>query len=212
MFKRFEKNLIGKDYVCGDLHGCFSMLEKELKKIHFNFKIDRLFCVGDLADRGPESKFALYYLRKPWFYSVLGNHEDIFLQCHRDKTSDFSWHLRNGGEWLIHESEEWIEEYIEEIEKLPLAIQVGDIGIVHARTPEGVNWNTVISNLDDPDIRKTLLWGRHDSPKVDDIKVIYAGHTINELITYYGSIKDIDTGAYFQYYNYSYGKLSICEL
>ena len=65
MIKRFELNNKGRDYVVGDIHGCFSLLSKELYEIGFDEKTDRLFSVGDLVDRGTESHLAVEWLKKP---------------------------------------------------------------------------------------------------------------------------------------------------
>lgn len=74
-----ERNLTGKDYIVGDLHGHYTVLMNGLDKIGFNDKTDRLFCVGDLVDRGPEVGLCLSLLNEKWFSSVLGNHEYMLL-------------------------------------------------------------------------------------------------------------------------------------
>ena len=79
--KHFTKNNDGDDYVIGDVHGCFTLLAKKLSEIGFNQNKDRLFSVGDLVDRGAESQQVLEWLNKPWFYSVLGNHEQMAIDC-----------------------------------------------------------------------------------------------------------------------------------
>ena len=68
-------NTKGNDYVVGDIHGHAKKLLKQLDGIGFDATVDRLICVGDLIDRGPESIEALALLNEPWFFSVLGNHE-----------------------------------------------------------------------------------------------------------------------------------------
>ena len=68
-------NTQGKDYIVGDLHGCFSLLERLLQAVGFDKSQDRLFSVGDLIDRGPESLRCLQLLDESWFYAVQGNHE-----------------------------------------------------------------------------------------------------------------------------------------
>ncbi|RKX69031.1 MAG: hypothetical protein DRP60_17070 [Spirochaetes bacterium] len=35
-------------------------------------------------------------MKADWFFPVLGNHEDIILQCYRDRESLISWHNQNG--------------------------------------------------------------------------------------------------------------------
>ena len=78
--QKLPSNQLGKDYIVGDLHGCFSLLERLMKEVSFNKNHDRLFSVGDLIDRGPESLRCLQLLSEPWFYAVKGNHEDMFLE------------------------------------------------------------------------------------------------------------------------------------
>jgi serine/threonine protein phosphatase 1 len=48
-------NSRGKDYVVGDLHGCYDLLQRVLGEVGFDTTCDRLFSVGDLIDRGPNS-------------------------------------------------------------------------------------------------------------------------------------------------------------
>ena len=77
--KTVEANIDGRDFIVGDLHGCFDELNTLLKHIKFNTSSDRLFSTGDLLDRGPKSLECISLLGKNWFYPVLGNHEDIIL-------------------------------------------------------------------------------------------------------------------------------------
>ncbi|NOT83789.1 MAG: hypothetical protein HOP02_03200 [Methylococcaceae bacterium] len=65
----------GTDYVVGDLHGCYQLLQDLLDKVNFDPACDRLISVGDLIDRGPDSLACLQLLAEPWFYAVRGNHE-----------------------------------------------------------------------------------------------------------------------------------------
>ena len=74
---KFKKNQAGNDYVVGDIHGMYILLIESLNEIGFNFTSDRLFTVGDLIDRGPDSVKCLELCYEPWFYSVRGNHEQM---------------------------------------------------------------------------------------------------------------------------------------
>ena len=66
----------GRDWVVGDVHGCFSTLREALRVIDFEHGRDRLFSVGDLIDRGPNSMEALEWLAGERFEAVvIGNHE-----------------------------------------------------------------------------------------------------------------------------------------
>lgn len=96
-------NAQGKDYLVGDLHGCIEPLLRALEKANFNPNKDRLFSVGDLVDRGPQSAEVLGLLEKPWFYAVLGNHEGMLLTWAGLRDSDYhtaSDFFRNGGDWV----------------------------------------------------------------------------------------------------------------
>lgn len=66
-----------KNYVIGDIQGCYKGLRKLLKKAGFRPQKDKLWAVGDLVARGPESLKTLDYLIDlgPHFETVLGNHD-----------------------------------------------------------------------------------------------------------------------------------------
>lgn len=96
--KHFPANTKGRDFVVGDLHGSLLILEHMLKELNFNEQTDRLFSVGDLVDRGPDSLGCLRLLRKPWFHAVMGNHEDMMLRAISGEDI-WPWHV-NGGDWF----------------------------------------------------------------------------------------------------------------
>ncbi len=143
--KHFDQNNLGQDYFIGDIHGNHTLLIEQLKKIQFNFTIDRLFAVGDIIDRGDQSEQCIELLIEPWFHSVLGNHEYLFLQGFN---SPNYWELllKNGGQW----TNKWLDNpnkllawaHLIRI-KMPLSMSVktefGVIGITHAEAP--ANWH-----------------------------------------------------------------------
>jgi serine/threonine protein phosphatase 1 len=98
--KTFEPNLAGKDYVIGDLHGSFSCFTNLLENINFDAGKDRMFSVGDLVDRGPDSYQCMQLLREPWFHSVLSNHEQMMMEAFYGGYSGSYW-LPNGGFWGV---------------------------------------------------------------------------------------------------------------
>lgn len=161
---RNDNNIKGRDFIVGDLHGYTDSLEILMRHVDFNYDVDRLFSVGDLVDRGPNSEKALELLRNPWFYPVMGNH-DKMLMCFIEKhlavdlrTIDYRTRLyasafsSNGGErWLgQHLSDhEQLSEWHRLLEGIPLVRCVSDscpFNIVHAEllavnNPEAGKWS-----------------------------------------------------------------------
>jgi bis(5'-nucleosyl)-tetraphosphatase (symmetrical) len=66
-----------KNYVIGDIQGCYKALKQILKKANFDPKVDKLWAVGDLVARGPDSLSTLSFCQDlgPHFDTVLGNHD-----------------------------------------------------------------------------------------------------------------------------------------
>ncbi len=71
-------------YAIGDIQGCDRQLQQLLAKIGFRPGRDRLWCVGDLVNRGPKSLDTLRRLREidDSLVAVLGNHDLHFLAVH----------------------------------------------------------------------------------------------------------------------------------
>lgn len=210
---RLPKNDKGRDFVVGDIHGCFDLLEKALAAVSFDPDKDRLISVGDLVDRGPESPQCLHYLNQPWFYSVRGNHEELLMHYFRDgklNTEAVIKNIPNGLGWMLWETPESMQDYCDAFVKLPLVIEVetddGIIGFVHADIPKGMDWDTFKQNIENNDkhTRTTAQWSRKRVDDANDegikgIHRVFFGHTpIDSGPLKLGNCFFVDTGGVFK--------------
>jgi hypothetical protein len=66
----------------GDIHGCSEELDALLSQVGVTSK-DRVFSVGDVLARGPNSRAVLATLRRVGASAVRGNHEERLLEARR---------------------------------------------------------------------------------------------------------------------------------
>lgn len=212
MIKRFEKNTAGRDFAVGDIHGMFRALEYKLIEIDFDETKDRLFSVGDLVDRGPDSREFDRWLQKPWFHSVKGNHEQMMVDAAEEYKNPANQeagklHYINGGDWFYGIPSVEQQCYSIMAQELPIAIEVetdkGLVGLIHAECP-----------LDDWELFKNLyaqneeyfdtvaMWSRkritagNENP-VKGLHRLYVGHTPVKYVVTLGNVVYIDTGSCF---------------
>jgi serine/threonine protein phosphatase 1 len=191
---RFTKNTVGTDYVIGDIHGQYLRLMSLLEGREFNFEHDRLFCVGDLIDRGPDSAKVIALLSETWFFSLLGNHEYLMISSlkHNNSKHKMLW-LKCGGEWIASSDPRLWAGWFEQISQLPLAIQLEgkdgkQYGLLHADFPTN-NWEDY-SDFTQEDL-EACLWSRSNFNKRSEHTVAgidflvhghnSTGHTVNGI-------------------------------
>jgi serine/threonine protein phosphatase 1 len=111
-------------------------------EVKFHPGRDRLFSVGDLVDRGPQSMDCLKLLRMTWFHAVRGNHE-FMLMSHLENPYKVRAH---DEAWLIREAPKFSDrarlagEWLPILRRLPIVISVGDapdrFNVVHGELIE----------------------------------------------------------------------------
>ncbi|WP_238474378.1 metallophosphoesterase [Pseudomonas cavernae] len=215
---RFARNSAGRDFVVGDIHGCFAMLERLLARAGFDPAHDRLFSLGDLVDRGTQSARALEFLAQPWFHAIRGNHEQMAIDAAAGAL-DRALYLINGGAWFLALGQVEQQRFAEAFRALPIAIEVqtpiGAIGLVHAECPLS-DWQAFVDRLEgagDPvqRLETQAIWGRTRisslrADPVAHIALIFCGHTVVGRPLELGNHLFIDTGAVFG------GALSLVDL
>lgn len=205
-----EQNNVGRDFVVGDIHGMYDMLMGELEDVAFDRKKDRLFSVGDMIDRGPKNTECLDLINEPWFFPVVGNHEDMMCRYVLNKEAA-SW-IINGGKWGLDLDDNTLAQYVDLIvTKVPLTRAVytdhGLIGICHAQ-PRGPRFTEAPANRREAN---TLMWGRNliehkTSITMEDVAFTIHGHTPLENVVKLGDQVYIDTAAVFG------GKLTLLQI
>jgi serine/threonine protein phosphatase 1 len=209
LVKRFERNTKGRDLIVGDIHGCFTKLSAALRAVGFDPEQgDRLFSVGDLVDRGPESLEALNFLSSGFVHAVSGNHEDMAVRWPNGNMDPGNYRA-NGGSWMIALDREMQLEVAAALGALPVAIELeterGLVGIVHAECPFN-SWQAFTQQLEAKVIGTRKLgsiidaaqWSRNRIQAMDDsmvsgVRAVVVGHTPLERMTLLGNTLFIDT-------------------
>lgn len=212
LVQRFARNPVGRDLIVGDIHGHFTKLQAALDAVGFNPDAgDRLFSVGDLVDRGPESMLALEWLAKPWFHAVAGNHEVAAIEWAAGNLQ-LSEYNNFGAAWNIGNTPPERLTFADAFEAMPIAIELdtatGLVGIVHADCPTA-SWQEFTSLLESPHtdhlrvaaVIGSAQWSRDRADNLMDdgvagVRAVVVGHTPMERWTSLGNVIFIDTGAW----------------
>lgn len=216
LVRRFARNAQGRDFIVGDIHGHFSRLQAHLDAIGFDPAAgDRLFSVGDLVDRGPESEASLEWLAQPWFFAVAGNHEDMAIRW-PNRNMDAGNYMANGGAWNVTKTRDESLAFSDAFAELPIAIELeteaGLVGIVHADCPCD-SWQEFTRLLEDTTLskgkRQTVVdaaqWNRRRIEAHNDgfpmlpvagVRAVVVGHTPLRQPTWLKNVLHIDTGGW----------------
>lgn len=217
-------NKKGIDYVVSDIHGCHDKLICKLTSVNFDFSKDRLFSVGDIIDRGPDSLKCLGLLNEHWFYSVRGNHCQAAIDYSRGQMP--AWEYSQwGGQWFIDLPDDQRQSIASVLDDLPWVIQLktvnGVIGIVHSQPVKidgEYNWKRFIKAIKDNEILRGFKTIRNECTfdrsivsnetelkgNIPGVLAVVGGHsTIPEPLKQH-NFYCVDTGAVYNHADYGY--------
>ncbi|HWQ36616.1 MAG TPA: metallophosphoesterase family protein [Blastocatellia bacterium] len=214
--------------VIGDVHGKLSLLDRLLEEIQYKPGTDRLVFIGDLVDRGEDSRGVVaraLELRKesPELVTVIrGNHEEMMIDALSASGAEAAerselWYFNGGIETLQSYMDEegtlnLPEEHFDFLASLPTWHEDEHAIYVHAAMIEAAD-GTFIHPGQEPN-NLELLWSRNRRFFAEyKGKLVVFGHTIAGMI--FGEpekvwlrehLIGVDTGAYLT------GVLSAVEL
>lgn len=119
-------------YIVGDIQGCLKPLQCLLEKVRFNPDQDKLWSVGDVVNRGPDSLGTVRFLMSLGnsFQMVLGNHDLHLLAIAFGVKSPKKGDTLND---ILQAPDR--EAIIEWLRQQPLLFQEGNNVVVHAGIP-----------------------------------------------------------------------------
>jgi bis(5'-nucleosyl)-tetraphosphatase (symmetrical) len=116
-------------YAIGDVHGCFETLRRLLRRVVYDPARDRLWFVGDLVNRGPDSLGVLRWAAAQGdrIVAVLGNH-DLHLLARAEGIS--AARKRDTLEEILEAPDR--DDLLSWLRSRPLLHREGEILLVHA--------------------------------------------------------------------------------
>lgn len=221
----FMKESVRRTLIVGDIHGKLGLFNRLLDEMSYDPAEDRLVLIGDLVDRGENSRGVIVRAIElkeaaPDLVTVLrGNHEDLMIDWIEDPEGIQAeiWYYNGGIETLRSYANEdgnfsMPESHYNFLIGLPMWHEDEHAIYVHAGLPEAEKGQFLhpSSAPDSPDI----IWSRNERFFNEYRgKTVVFGHTISGLL--FGEkgkvwvredVIGVDTGAYY------YGILSGIEL
>ena len=202
-------------YIISDVHGCMKTLEVLVKKLP---KDAKLVFVGDLIDRGVNSKDVVEFVKSNNYDCVLGNHENYMIESMKvllnqpEFYNKSKWFINLGGKDTLNSygniddlsSNLQFLKHLEWLETLPLYLEYKDhkiqdryLVVSHSHIVD--KWQYRNHNLDSDEyksFKETILSSRYKKYDNKNIFNVF-GHTPieNEIIENYRA--SIDLGCVF---------------
>ena len=176
--------------VIGDVHGCYYTLKELVDKIKNKYPNIKIFCVGDLVDRGNNSFEVIEFVVAEKIQCVIGNHDFMFYSNMRDPYSLMakSWN-HNGAETTLASYKDKLnqmDKHLDLIINSPLFYNLDDCFISHAgiskslkdKLPENfLSDDAALKEILSNDLfnQNSIIWVRGDLLNIGKLQVV--GHT-----------------------------------
>ena len=206
--------------VIGDIHGSARLLEELVDKLRGSYPGIRMFCLGDVCDRGPRTKRVMDLLLKHDIAGVMGNHDLWFLRWAMGNGFDSSAlgdamggsaTLRSygveGRSPRVVEDQRWrVPRHhwrFLSLNSAALDLQVDDQAywVVHAgiskdvELPRGLSQEAIVPWLAENRPLDLLLPSRHPRDSMPLDRSVIMGHRVLQEPLDLGFVIGIDTGA-----------------
>lgn len=160
-------------YIISDVHGCIKSLKALVSKLPKNSK---LIFVGDLIDRGKNSKEVIEFVKSNNYDCIRGNHEEYMIHTMKvllnnpDKYEESQWIKRLGGKATLDSygnidglpNNKIFLEHLQWLESLPFYLEYKDLKTINNRS-------LVITHAPVND-----TWKYRDCPQdTDEFKLFY---------------------------------------
>ena len=176
--------------VIGDVHGCYHTLRELVDKIRKKYPNIKIYCVGDLVDRGNSSFEVIEFVVAEKIQCVIGNHDFMFYSNMRDPYSLMakSWNY-NGAETTLASYKDKLnqmDKHLDLIINSPLFFNLEDCFISHAgiskslkdKLPENfLSDDAALKEILSNDLfnQNSIIWARGDLLNIGRLQVV--GHT-----------------------------------
>lgn len=150
-----------------DIHGRFDLFEKLWEKLgqEIDLAKDDLYYLGDMVDRGPQSREVIQAIRGQCaaspnnVFALRGNHEQMMMDACLRKGYDeeYLWKI-NGGKntlWSYANREDILEDDLKWLYSLPLSIESDGFFFSHAPVPREKRRSTMAGK---PFALHELIW------------------------------------------------------
>lgn len=195
--------------IIGDVHGCYKTLIALVQKCPPE---EQLCFVGDLIDRGPQSREVIDFVKDGGHPCVRGNHEDMALwhygrEPNRNSIYSGDVWLRNGGKTAVASYPEgrMSDEHLDFLASLPyiLSFRSNEKSLIvsHSSFSPRLSYKDLSDAkkfTEDPNtIDNSVLWNRGPLVVAENSFHVF-GHTPHNQEVIRGDHANVDTGGFFR--------------